>query len=77
MPPEGLEPAPESSGNTAIPETGSAESGAHSDDSGSKAPTGNPTPDPLTPDLRALVDAWPDLPPAVRAGILAMVEATR
>jgi len=28
------------------------------------------------PDLAALVDAWPALPEAVRAGIVAMVKAT-
>jgi hypothetical protein len=27
------------------------------------------------PDLAALVDAWPSLPEAIRAGILAMVQA--
>ena len=27
------------------------------------------------PDLAAVVDAWPDLPEAIRAGILAMVKA--
>ena len=29
------------------------------------------------PDLAALVDAWPSLPDAVKAGILAMVKACR
>ncbi len=28
-------------------------------------------------DLRAVVEAWATLPPAVRAGILAMVKAAR
>ena len=28
---------------------------------------------PADPDLARLVDAWPDLPPAIRAGILAMI----
>jgi hypothetical protein len=27
------------------------------------------------PDLAALIDAWPDLPEAIRAGIVAMVRA--
>jgi hypothetical protein len=27
------------------------------------------------PDLTAVVDAWPELPEAIRAGILAMVKA--
>ena len=25
--------------------------------------------------LQSVIDAWPDLPPAIRAGILAMIEA--
>jgi hypothetical protein len=32
---------------------------------------------PADPDLSAVVDAWDSLPPAVRAGILAMVRASR
>ncbi len=30
---------------------------------------------PLDADLRRLIDAWPKLPDAIRAGILAMVDA--
>lgn len=30
---------------------------------------------PLDPDLAAVVDAWPKLPEAIKAGILAMVKA--
>jgi hypothetical protein len=33
-------------------------------------------PEKLAPDLKELVDAWPRLPEAVRAGILAMVRAS-
>jgi hypothetical protein len=29
------------------------------------------------PDLAAVVEAWPELPEALRAGILAMVKAAR
>jgi len=29
------------------------------------------------PDLAAVVDAWPDLPKAMKAGIVAMVKASR
>ena len=29
----------------------------------------------MAPDLAAIVDAWPELPEAIRAGILAMVRA--
>ena len=32
---------------------------------------------PSDPDLARLIEAWPTLPPALKAGILAMVEATR
>jgi hypothetical protein len=32
---------------------------------------------PLDPDLAAVVDAWPKLPGAIKAGILAMVTAGR
>ena len=31
----------------------------------------------LDPDLAAVVDAWPSLPEPIRAGIIAMVEATQ
>jgi hypothetical protein len=31
-------------------------------------------PPPVAPDLAAVVDAWPDLPDAIRAGIVAMVK---
>jgi len=30
---------------------------------------------PIDPDLAAVVDAWPKLPEAIRAGILAMIRA--
>jgi hypothetical protein len=32
---------------------------------------------PLPPDLAAVVGAWPSLPGAVRAGILAMIRASQ
>ena len=31
----------------------------------------------MAPDLAEIVDAWPELPEAIRAGILAMVKASR
>jgi hypothetical protein len=31
----------------------------------------------FSPDLAVVVDAWPDLPGAMKAGILAMVKAAR
>jgi len=43
-------------------------------------PTYNPTHSDGTPvdiaELQAIIDAWPDLPVAVRAGIVAMVSAS-
>ncbi|NNJ24652.1 hypothetical protein [Alienimonas chondri] len=30
----------------------------------------------LPADVRRVVEAWPSLPPAIRAGVLAMVEAS-
>lgn len=32
---------------------------------------------PVDPDLQAVIDAWPALPAAVKAGILAMVRAAK
>ncbi|MFT5424914.1 MAG: hypothetical protein ACI89L_002717 [Phycisphaerales bacterium] len=57
----GLELPPESSGKTAIPELGVAESGALP---------------PHDPRLVRLMESWPDLPEPIRAGIAAMVGAT-
>jgi hypothetical protein len=31
----------------------------------------------LTPELTKIIDAWPLLPPVAKAGILAMIEATK
>jgi hypothetical protein len=38
------------------------------------SPAGAPVP--ADPDLAAVTEAWPNLPPAVRAGIVAMVKAS-
>ena len=40
------------------------------------APTPSPGPAPA-PDLAELVNAWPTLAPAIRAGILAMIQAAK
>ena len=37
----------------------------------------NPAGRSVDPDLQAVVDAWPGLPPAVKAGIVAMVKAAK
>jgi hypothetical protein len=62
----GIEPIPHSPENSTNPAPGGAKNGA-------LTPT-NPNIDPA---LAALIDAWPTLPEAIRAGILAMVRAAR
>jgi hypothetical protein len=62
----GLEHPGESTENTATSPTGGAESGAL----GAREA-------PIDPSLAAVVDAWPALPDAIKAGILAMVLAAR
>jgi len=64
LPPRGLEAPANSLGNTANPAPGGAKSGALIP----KKPATDPA-------LAALIDAWPTLPEAIRAGILAMVRA--
>jgi hypothetical protein len=56
--------ASETPGNTALSAKGGAESGALT-----------PTKTNIDPALSALIDAWPMLPEAIRAGILAMIRA--
>ena len=60
----GVEPTPDSLGNATIPAQGGAVSGALA-----------PQQPVIDPALAALIDAWPTLPEAIRAGILAMVQA--
>ena len=55
-----------SSGNNGRGTQGAAESAALD---ASEAPLGS--------DLRAVISAWPNLPDAIRAGILAMIDATK
>jgi len=63
----GLEHSHDSSGNTRVSESGGSKSGNSGPDSGA--------PMAADPELAAVVAAWPELPPAIRAGILAMVGA--
>jgi hypothetical protein len=62
----GIEPAPKSSGNSGGRDQSGAECGALA------APEAS-----LDPDLAAVVDAWPTLPAAIKAGILAMIGAAK
>jgi hypothetical protein len=72
----------DSSGKTALPETRGIKSGnipgdeQHHD---ARPPADPPPPTmpliPADPDLAAVVRAWPDLPPAIRAGMVAIVRA--
>jgi hypothetical protein len=80
MTPAGIEQVAKPSGNPHIPETGGSKSGNNhagfgpcSD--GAASSTGAPTTGtPTDPELRAIMAAWPTLPPAIRAGIVAMVK---
>jgi len=59
---KGLELPPKSAGNTGFSETGGAESGAVGARMGLS-----------DPDLAAVVAAWPNLPEATRAAVVALV----
>jgi hypothetical protein len=64
VPPQGLEPLADSPENNTVPRRRGAQSGAPD----AVTPT-------IDPALAALLDAWPALPAAVRAGIVVMVIA--
>lgn len=75
----GPEHPQESSGNSHGPPAGGANCGALPGESGSdparvSAPIAVPS-TPADPDLAAVVAAWPNVPAAIRAGIVAMVKA--
>jgi len=57
-------------GNSQIPTERGAKSGAPD----APKPANTRT---LCPDLVEVVNAWPALPPAIRAGILAMIQAAK
>ncbi len=57
---KGIEPALDSLDKSTNPAQGGAKSGALT---------------PRDPDLAALVAAWPTLPPALKAGIVALIQA--
>jgi hypothetical protein len=60
----GIEPLTDSSENSTNPDPSGAKSGALA-----------PEKPAIDPALAALIDVWPALPEAIRAGILAMVRA--
>ena len=57
----GIEPPQRNTGETSFSHQGGAESGAHNA--------------PIDADLQAIIEQWPELPDAVKAGIVAMVKA--
>jgi hypothetical protein len=80
--PMGFELSPVPSGNRAVPDSGGSKSGNILAGSGASTPpttppaTPAPTPAaPADPELAAVVAAWPNLPPAIRVGVLALVKA--
>lgn len=66
----GLERTPKTAGNTPVSDTGGSKSGNIGAGPGMDTP-----PTPTDPALASVVAAWPHLPPALRAGIVAMVQA--
>jgi len=66
----GLELSQFHSGNSGVLETGGSKSGNIG--AGFDPPT---PPEHTDPDLARVVAAWPDLPPAIRAGVVALVAA--
>lgn len=71
MPPEGLEHPANPAGNTRVPDSGGSKSGNKGDGFGPPTPPAKPT----DPELAAVVAAWADLPPPIRAGVVALVKA--
>lgn len=71
VPPDGLELAPKTPRILGVDAKPGTESGTLGPDSAPQTPPQAPLP----ADLAHLVKAWPTLPPAIRAGILAMVKA--
>lgn len=69
----GFEPIAETPGNIADSLLSGANSGALPSDSNTSEVLNTPA----DPDLAEVVTAWPELPQALRAGIVAMVKAAR
>jgi hypothetical protein len=75
MTPAGIEPIAKPSGNPHIPESGGSKNGNNQASFGPCEGVPASAPQPLTdPELAAVMAAWPTLPPAIRAGIMALVK---
>jgi len=68
----GLEHTADSPSNLHISHAGGIKSG----NTQSTHPSATQTKAPTDPGLDAVVAAWPSLPPAIRAGVLALVKAS-
>jgi hypothetical protein len=64
----GFEQSKKPTGNGAVSESGGSKSG-------NIGPESAPKPTPADPDLAAVLSAWPSLPSAIKAGVLALVRA--
>ena len=73
---EGLEQPPKTPEETLVLDSGGAQSGALFDISGSEPPPEVAPSEPVDPQLAQLINAWPGLPEAIRAGIAAMVASS-
>ncbi len=71
MTPMGFERSQFPSGNDAVSKSGGSKNGNIAKTFGERTVMAKPT----DPDLAAVVAGWADLPPAIRAGIVAMVKA--
>jgi len=74
VPPEGLEQSRCSAGNAGVADTGGSKCGNKGAGFDASTPPATP-PKPTDPDLATVIAAWPSLPPAIRAGVLALVRA--
>lgn len=75
MTPWGFELPPDSKQETPVSGSRGNKSGNNPAGSDPRTAPATHPPTPADPDLAAVIAAWPDLPPAVRAGVVAMVRA--
>jgi len=75
MTPMGSELSQFSSGKTLVSDSGGSKSGNNGAGFGPPTPPPTPPATPTDPELAAVFAAWADLPPAIRAGVVALVRA--